>query len=94
MVNIRTRSTSIPQDRVPYAFNSLLPPDIRVIGCEEVALEFHARFDALAKQYVYRIDNRQFPVPIATALHALYRQTARCGGDESGGPGSGRTAGF
>ena len=39
-------------------------PDIRVTGCDEVPLEFHARFDAIAKQYVYRIDNRPFPSPL------------------------------
>ena len=64
VVNFRTRSKSISADRVPYAFNSLLPPDIRVIGCEEAPLEFHARFDALAKQYIYRIENRRFPSPL------------------------------
>jgi pseudouridylate synthase I len=64
VVNFRTRSAAIPAERVPHAFNSVLPPDIRVTGCDEVPLEFHARFDAIAKQYVYRIDNRPFPSPL------------------------------
>jgi tRNA pseudouridine38-40 synthase len=37
------------------AFNALLPPAIRVIEAEEVELRFHARWDALAKTYQYRI---------------------------------------
>lgn len=63
VVNFRTGSTAIAPRRVPYALNSVLPPDVRVIGCDEVPLEFHARYDAVAKQYVYRIDNRAFPSP-------------------------------
>ena len=37
------------------ACNALLPPAIRVVGSEEVALDFHARWSALAKTYRYRI---------------------------------------
>jgi tRNA pseudouridine38-40 synthase len=37
------------------AFNALLPPTIRVLQCEEVAADFHARFQAHAKTYQYRI---------------------------------------
>lgn len=64
VINFRTQSTSIPPERVPYAFNSVLPEDIRVVDCKEVDLDFHARFDAVGKQYVYRIDNRRFPSPL------------------------------
>jgi tRNA pseudouridine38-40 synthase len=38
-----------------HAFNALLPPSIRVNAAEEVSPEFHARRDALAKTYRYRI---------------------------------------
>lgn len=64
VVNFRTNSLAIPAERVPYAMNSVLPPDVRVIDCAEVDLEFHARFCAAAKQYVYRIDNRPVPSPL------------------------------
>lgn len=64
VANFRTRSVAIPYQRVPHAFNSVLPEDIRVVDCQEAPLEFHARFDAVAKQYVYRIDNRRFPCPL------------------------------
>lgn len=37
------------------ALNALLPPAIRVLEAEEVDLRFHARWDALAKTYQYRI---------------------------------------
>jgi len=64
VVNFRTASDAIPAERVPYAMNGVLPPDIRVVGAVEVPLEFHARYWAVAKQYVYRIDNRPFPSPL------------------------------
>jgi tRNA pseudouridine38-40 synthase len=37
------------------AFNALLPPSIRVLAAEEVGPDFHARWQALAKTYLYRI---------------------------------------
>jgi len=37
------------------AFNALLPPTIRVLAAEEVGPDFHARWQALAKTYQYRI---------------------------------------
>jgi tRNA pseudouridine38-40 synthase len=37
------------------ALNAVLPPDVWVAGAEEVPLAFHARFDAIARGYVYRI---------------------------------------
>ena len=37
------------------ACNALLPPTIRVVAASEVALDFHARWDAVAKSYRYTI---------------------------------------
>ena len=37
------------------AVNARLPPDIRVVGSEAAADAFHARFDAVAKSYRYRL---------------------------------------
>ncbi|MBI1749838.1 MAG: tRNA pseudouridine(38-40) synthase TruA [Acidobacteria bacterium] len=37
------------------AFNALLPPTIRVVAAEEVGPDFHARWNAQAKTYEYRI---------------------------------------
>lgn len=46
---------TIPIDRWPVALNSLLPEDIVVTEAEVVDAQFHARFDATAKEYRYRI---------------------------------------
>ena len=56
--------TSIPAEKIPYALNACLPDDIRILGCEIVPEEFHARFDAKSKQYIYRIWNAPFNHPI------------------------------
>jgi tRNA pseudouridine38-40 synthase len=55
---------TIPADRFPYALNTHLPPDIRVLEGREVDAGFHARFDAKGKTYLYRIHN----APHADAL--------------------------
>jgi tRNA pseudouridine38-40 synthase len=53
------------------AFNALLPPAIRVIAAEEVELRFHARWDALAKTYQYRIFRGRVPSPF-NRFYALH----------------------
>ena len=42
-------------DSLRRALNAILPPDIRVSAAEEVPRDFHARFDATARSYVYRV---------------------------------------
>ena len=38
--------------------NTLMPADVRIVGAQVVADEFHARFSALSRQYRYLILNR------------------------------------
>ncbi len=54
VANFKTES-ALSAENFQRAFNALLPPSIRVIACEEVELDFHARWSALAKTYRYRI---------------------------------------
>ncbi len=51
--------TTIPMERIPLAFGSVLPYDISVFGAEEVGDGFHPRYDVLTKEYEYRIFNRR-----------------------------------
>lgn len=67
VVNYLT-SARIPDEKIPKAFNSLLPQDIRILEAQTVESEFHARFSARWKRYDYRIDNR----PIANVFSRLY----------------------
>lgn len=45
----------IPCENLRKAINRLLPDDIRILHAEEVHWGFHARHDAVAKTYEYRI---------------------------------------
>ena len=56
--------SAIPPDKFPFALNTLLPRDIRALCGRDVRPDFHARFDARGKRYVYRIHN----APHASAL--------------------------
>src|SRR5687768_2223592 len=48
---------SFTPERLRLAINGNLWRDIRIMGVERVADEFHARFSAVGKTYVYRIIN-------------------------------------
>ncbi|MBP3540447.1 MAG: tRNA pseudouridine(38-40) synthase TruA [Clostridia bacterium] len=65
MVHFDTASR-IPADKYPFALNTCLPYDIRVLEGRNVPGTFHARFDAQGKMYTYRIHN-------ARHASALYR---------------------
>lgn len=51
------------------ALNANLPADIAVRDVAEAAPQFHPRFDAQWRLYIYTIDNR----PVRHPLHRLYR---------------------
>lgn len=61
--------SAIPTYGFRRGLNSHLPPTIAVIGCEQVAPEFHARFSARGKHYRYLVFNRPERSP-------LYRERA------------------
>ena len=86
IANFKTRS-SVSTRKLQQALNSLLPQDIVIKKIEEVAMDFHSRFQARAKVYRYTILNRPYrsalfkdkvyfyPFPLNVAL---MRREARC----------------
>jgi tRNA pseudouridine38-40 synthase len=48
-----------PPDRAAEALNALLPRDVAVVSAERAADRFHARFDAQARSYRYRVWRRR-----------------------------------
>lgn len=52
--------TEITIDKLKKGINSLLPEDIYVKKLEEVNEEFHARFSALGKEYIYVINMDEY----------------------------------
>lgn len=55
---------SIPPEKLPFVFNSMLPRDIRVTKAVQAPENFHARYSAKGKRYIYTIYNS----PHASAL--------------------------
>ena len=49
----------IPPEKYAYALNTMLPADIRIRKSEAVGDDFHARFSAKGRGYIYRILNRR-----------------------------------
>jgi len=60
-------------NKLPYALNSKLPEDIRILWAKEVDKDFHSRFSAHKKTYVYRLKNEEVESPfdsfMTTYLH-------------------------
>ena len=48
-------ASNLPTAEFQRALNALLPPTIRIVECEEVGHDFHARWLAHGKTYRYRI---------------------------------------
>ena len=57
--------TGIPAEKLPFALNTMLPPDVRVTAGLLVPDTLHARFSVEEKTYTYRIHN----APHASALY-------------------------
>lgn len=66
-VDVPEHLTMNPYNWVP-ALNTKLPASIRVLECEEVSGEFHARFSATGKCYVYDIETSPILSPFRHGL--------------------------
>jgi tRNA pseudouridine38-40 synthase len=58
VANFKTTSF-LPEEKIRFSLNSLLPDDIAITGVKEMPFDFHARFNARAKVYRYTIVNRK-----------------------------------
>ena len=58
--NFRCEST-LELGKFIYSLNSILPKSIAIKSAEEVPEEFHARFDARKREYVYLISKKKSP---------------------------------
>lgn len=52
--NMKT-DVPFPTEKFAEVVNRVLPPDIVVLSCKEVDLDFHARYSCKGKEYHYRI---------------------------------------
>ncbi|MBX7155913.1 MAG: tRNA pseudouridine(38-40) synthase TruA [Candidatus Kapaibacterium sp.] len=70
VVHVRVEDWRIPQESTRKALNSVLPDDIVITGAQlRDDNVFHARFDAVAREYSYTITTVQNPL---TRLYAWY----------------------
>lgn len=53
----------IDSHKFVHSFNKLIPGDIALISLEKVSDDFHARFNAVSKTYLYKIDNEKLANP-------------------------------
>ena len=65
---------TFPADRIRPAVNGLLPISIRVRRTEVVSEEFHARYSAKSRTYVYVVLNRDEPTALLTRYTWHLRQ--------------------
>ena len=65
----------IPRRGLVMGLNDLLPHDIRILAVDDVPEEFHCRFDAKWKTYVYQIWNGPHADVFAWDTHAHVAQT-------------------
>ena len=64
----------IPERGFLMGLNDLLPPDIRITDFERVADDFHCRFAAKTKSYVYQVWNGRFADVFTFETHAHVAQ--------------------
>lgn len=58
--------------RLAVAINRFLPTDVRILNAEQVPDDFHARYNAVAKQYIYRLCNTGVYSPFDYKYTAFY----------------------
>lgn len=58
--NFRTEQ-ELDQNKFLYSLNSVLPKDISILKMEKAAENFHARFDAKKRSYIYLISKYKSP---------------------------------
>lgn len=64
--------TKLDEYKIMRALNAHLPRDIVIQNVQEVSSDFHPRYNALNKTYVYRIYNARVPLPQYNRFSTFY----------------------
>ncbi|PKM49260.1 MAG: tRNA pseudouridine(38-40) synthase TruA [Firmicutes bacterium HGW-Firmicutes-7] len=67
-------NTQLPPYKLCLALNCYLPKDIVVQGAEEVDFDFHPRYHAKEKTYIYKIYNAKIPLPQESRFSYFYHR--------------------
>jgi tRNA pseudouridine38-40 synthase len=71
--NVKTES-KIPCLGFCRGVNGELPDDISILSCEDVDMDFHARYSCKGKEYIYKIHCSESKNPFAADLMLHYRR--------------------
>ncbi|MCR5636281.1 MAG: tRNA pseudouridine(38-40) synthase TruA [Clostridiales bacterium] len=71
-VNVKTER-KIPPHRLKAALNGNLPSDVAVLDSQTVSEDFHARYNCIGKQYIYKIWNSEVKNPFLDGYALHYR---------------------
>jgi tRNA pseudouridine38-40 synthase len=63
-----TENQSLPVERVPLALNAVMNRSVRVLEAWEVTEEFHPRFSARSRTYIYRIECARVGNPLLRGI--------------------------
>lgn len=66
-------NTTIPVNKIPEAVNKFLPKDIVIKNAEAMKNDFHARYSAKGKKYMYIVNNSKYP----SAIHGNFEYHVR-----------------
>lgn len=64
--------TQLDEFKLQHSLNSLLPDDISIVKFERVSDEFHSRFDAIKRSYLYLFTDKKSPFYNEFASHVNY----------------------
>ena len=56
-ITVDCDGATVPPDKLPLAVSRFLPSDLSLFYAEECSVDFHPRYDAKSKEYLYRIIN-------------------------------------
>lgn len=62
-VDLTAAAHRVPAERVADAMNRYLPSDVSVTAARDVPGDFHPRYSAVSKEYIYLIHNSRIPDP-------------------------------
>lgn len=71
VANFHVNLENVDLHRLKHAVSSIMRPKLAIVEAKFVADDFHARFNAISKQYSYRILNRDAP-PVLDYGRVLY----------------------
>jgi tRNA pseudouridine38-40 synthase len=64
--------SDIPAQSLPLAINTHLPDDVSIVGASVAREGFHPRYDAIGKEYIYRIRNSRIRDPFCEDTSWLF----------------------